>query len=252
MLSAIRWAMYKLAFVAALCAASAAHAQVAFTEVMHSPGGSDALWEWVEIVNAGSSPLDLDGWVIDDDEDGAIGGATGRANITASPENNTIVPAGGVAVLYPADELDFMPARFTSAWAAGIMLIGVDGLTSLSADDAIGLWPSRASYDADTIPDVTSGRRRTFASAIASFDSSAAPVPEDGHSIAWNGAGSPTSSENWVASVEHQLGAFASQQTSSENAQINSTADRGNPGLLPTGGAGASGPANYRNHVRAR
>jgi lamin tail-like protein len=239
MLSDIRKATYYFAFVGALSTTSAVPAQVLFTEVLHSPVGSDALWEWVEFVNAGSSPLDLDGWVFDDDDDGAIGGASGGANIAASSQNNTIVPAGGVAVLYPADELDFMPERFTSAWGSGITLIGVNGLTSLSQADAIGLWPSRASYDADTIPDVTVSPRRTFANAVASFDYSAAPVPENGHSVAWNGVGSPTNSENWVASVENQLGAFASQQTSIENSQINSTADRGNPGLLPTGAASA-------------
>lgn len=58
--------------------------------------------------------------MLDDDDDGAIGGAAGGANITASPENNTIVPAGGVAVLYAADQLDFMPERFTSAWALAL------------------------------------------------------------------------------------------------------------------------------------
>jgi hypothetical protein len=234
---ATRWIVGKFATVAALCAASAAHAQAVFTEVMHAPGGTDALWEWVEIFNTSGAPLDLDGWVFDDDDDGAIGGASGGANISASLGNNTIVPAGGVAVLYPADELDFMPARFTDAWGSGITLIGVNGLTQLGQADAIGLWPSRASYDADTIPDVTVSPRRTFSSAIASFDYTTAPVPEDGHSIAWNGIDSPTNSANWLASAENQLGAFRSQQTTNENAQINSTADRGNPGVLPGGPA---------------
>jgi hypothetical protein len=240
MVPAARWMLCKFVSAAVLFSASAAHAQILFTEIMHSPGGNDALWEWVEIVNTSGAPLDLDGWVFDDDDDGAIGGASGGANISASLENNTIVPASGVAVLYPADELDFMPERFTNAWGGEITLIGVDGFTSLSQSDAIGLWPSRASYDADAIPDVTVSPRRTFANAIATFNYSAAPVPEDGYSIAWNGAGSATNSANWLASVENQLGAFASEQTTNENTQINSTADRGNPGVLP-GGAASEG-----------
>jgi hypothetical protein len=239
MLSATRWALCRIVSAAAFFTASAAHAQLVFTEVMHSPGGNDALWEWVEIVNIGSAPVDLDGWVFDDDDDGAIGGAAGGANISASLGNNTIVPAGGVAVLYPADELNFMTERFTNAWGGNITLIGVDGLTSLSAADAIGLWPSRASYDADAIPDVMTSPRRTFAGASAAYDYSAAPVPEDGHTIAWNGIGSPNDAANWLPSVANQLGAFASQQTTTENSQINSTADRGNPGRLPAGAASA-------------
>jgi hypothetical protein len=239
MCSIIRSVIRRCVLAGTVFTTSAAHAQLVFTEVMHRPVGSDALWEWVEIVNTGSAPVDLDGWVFDDDDDGAIGGADGGANISSSLGNNTIVPAGGVAVLYSADELDFMPERFTNAWGAGITLIGVDGLTSLNAADAIGLWSSRASYDADEIPDVTTSPQRTFANASAAFDYSAAPVPEDGHSIAWNGIDSPTNSENWIVSVESQLGAFASQQTTIEDSQINSTADRGNPGLLPAGAASA-------------
>jgi Lamin Tail Domain len=227
----------RLLVLTALWTAGSAHAQVVFTEIMHNPGGSDALWEWVEIFNTTASPLDLDGWVFDDDDDGATGGAMGGPNITASPQNNTIVPAGGVAVLYPADELDFMPERFNNAWGEGITLIGVDGFTALSLADAVGLWPNRASYDGDAIPDAAGSPRRMFAGAVASIDYSAVPAAEVGHSIAWNGTGSATNTANWVASVVNEFQAFTSDETTIENAQINSTEDRGNPGVLPGGAA---------------
>jgi hypothetical protein len=220
--------------------ANITQAQIQFTEIMHGPGGNDALWEWVEIVNTSPAPVNLDGWLFDDDDDGAIGGAMGGANISASNGNNTIVPAGGVAVLYPADELEFMPERFNSAWGGGITLIGVDGFTSLSATDAIGLWPSRAGYDADAIPDATGSPRRTFAGAVAAFDYSSVAVPENGHSIAWNGMATSTNASNWIASEPgDEFGAFTSDATTIENAQINSTEDRGSPGILPGGGANA-------------
>jgi hypothetical protein len=182
-----------LGLVAAATWASAlAYGQVVFTEVMYEPGGTDALWEWVEIVNTSGSPVNFDGWVFDDDDDGAVGGAMGGPNIVASPNNNTVVPAGGVAVLYPGDELEFMASRFRDAWGSGITLIGVDGFTALSVGDAIGLWPSRASYNADAIPGATMSPRRTFASAAASFNYPIFDPVEVGHSTAWNGAGSPT------------------------------------------------------------
>jgi hypothetical protein len=199
--------------------------------------GQCPLWEWVEFRNTGSSPLNLDGWVFDDDDDGAIGGASGTANIVASPSNNTIVPAGGVAVLYPGDELAFMPERFRDAWGSGITLVGVNGLTALSTGDAIGLWPSRASYNADAIAGSTTSPRRTFNSAAASFNYSTLDPVDTGHSIAWNGTGTATDAANWVQSQEDELGAFASEQTTIDSAQINSTDDRGNPGLLPSGAA---------------
>ena len=79
---------------------------------MYNPGGSHALWEWIEVRNILAGPLNLDGWVLDDDDDAHFA----DANIDAA-NGNTIVPAGGLAVLYPGDELDFMPQRFLDAWA---------------------------------------------------------------------------------------------------------------------------------------
>src|SRR5262245_40974450 len=138
----------QIAFVA-LCMAKLGNAQVVITEIMHSPGGDDALWEWIEVLNTTNQPVNLHGWVFDDDDDSAHG----AANISsAGGTRNTIVPAGGVAVLYPGDELDFAPARFNNAWSGGVTLIGVDGFTDITGNDAIGLWPSYSAYTSDSIP----------------------------------------------------------------------------------------------------
>ena len=94
-------------------------AQLQFTEVMYEPGGDDALWEWVEIRNTSATAVDLNGWVFDDDDDNPVADEDG--NIKAA-NGNTIVPAGGVAVLYPGSDLGFMPQRFTDAWGSGINL----------------------------------------------------------------------------------------------------------------------------------
>jgi hypothetical protein len=218
--------------------ANTACGQVEFTEIMYRPGGNDSLWEWVEIRNTTGAPVNLEGWVFDDDDDPHLG----DANITAGNEGyNTMVPANGVAVLYPGDELQFMPQRFTDAWGSGFTLIPVRGFTSLlDAGDAIGLWSSHTAYLADTTGSMTSPRR-TFASAAASLDYSETngfPVAGNGRSIAWTGVGSSTVGVNWVESDEDDdYGSRLSEMTTIASAQINSTSDRGNPGAVPTGPA---------------
>jgi hypothetical protein len=214
--------------------ASTAHAQLIITEIMHSPGGDDALWEWIEVVNASSQSVNLHGWVFDDDDDPSIA----AANINAA-DGNTVIPAGGVAVLYPGDELDFTPERFNSAWGGGITLIGVNGFTSLTAGDAIGLWSSLSSYQSDTLPSTVSPRR-TFTHAVTSISySTGFPTAATGHSIAWTGGGTSTNGANWIQSEAGSQSAFASIETTTNGAPVNSIADRGNPGVLTNTAAAA-------------
>ena len=107
-----RWHCSLLFTLFSIGTAADSSAQVVITEIMHSPGGNDALWEWVEVLNTTGQPVDLNGWVFDDEDDPGLA----TANITsAGGTRNTIVPAGGVAVLYPGDELEFMPERFNAA-----------------------------------------------------------------------------------------------------------------------------------------
>ena len=142
--------------------ADVALAQLQFTEVMHSPIGDDNLWEWVEVRNTSTTSIDLDGWIFDDDDDVPVSTAA-VSNIKAA-NGNSVIAAGGVAVLYAGSNLGFDPTRFTNAWGAGITLIPVNSLTSLTDADAIGLWPDRASYDAD---DFGAGNpRRSFATRV--------------------------------------------------------------------------------------
>ena len=70
---------------------------VIITEIMYDSNSAQPQWEWVEIQNTTAGAIDLDGWVIDDDDDNGIEGSNISAGI-----GNTVVPAGGVAVLYNA------------------------------------------------------------------------------------------------------------------------------------------------------
>jgi hypothetical protein len=210
------------------------HAQLEFTEVMHSPIGDENRWEWVEVRNTSAVPINLDGWIFDDDDDVPISVAA-ASNIKAE-NGNTIVPANGVAVLYAGSNLDFMPSRYTNAWGSGITLIPVNSLTSLTDADAIGLWPNRAAYNAD---DLGAGMnpRRSFAHASVSLNyASGFPDVENGRSIAWNGTGSFANGANWVESEVGSGQAKLSTQTLLESTTINKP-DRANPGVVPAGAA---------------
>ncbi len=209
-----------------------ARAQLQFTEVMHSSLGDDNRWEWVEVRNASALAIDLDGWIFDDDDDVPVSVAA-VSNIKAT-NGNTIVPGLGVAVLYAGSNLDFMPARFTNAWGAGVNLIPVNSFTTLTDTDAIGLWPNRAAYDADDLG-MGMSPRRSFAHAVASLNyATGFPAVERGRSIAWSGTGSATNGANWVESQANVLQARSSAQTIITSTPINGL-DRGNPGVVPGG-----------------
>lgn len=214
-------------------------AQVVITEVMSDTGANENVWEWVELLNTSAAAVDLNGWVFDDDDDNSLNGA----NINNST-GSTIIPAGGVAVLYnaAASALNATPARFTNAWGGPITLIGVDpfGGGLANSGDAIGLWSTLSSYQADDLM-VTSGTRRTFNSAVTSLDFSPTagfPNAANGRSLAWNGVGSATDPTQWVVSIDGELGARTSSATTLNAGPVNNTSDRATPGVPPTGPAG--------------
>lgn len=226
------------AFAAVWWVAGTARAQIAITEIMVNPNGDDGPWEWVEILNTSAEPVDLNGWIFQDD-DGAPLAAPNMSNIQSTGGNTTIVPGHGVAVLYPGDALAFMPERFRAAWGAGITLIAVNTFGNGLANDgdALGLWKSFTDYTADALPG-TMSPRRTFGHAVASIDynvENGYPEVVSARSLAWNGAGTPLTAGNWVLSANGALGAHVSVQTTRPGAAINDIADRGTPGAAPPG-----------------
>ncbi|MGD9633517.1 MAG: lamin tail domain-containing protein [Pirellulales bacterium] len=208
------------------------NAQLEITEVMHTPLGNASLWEWVEVRNTSTSAIDLDGWIFDDDDDVPVS-ELNYVNIKAT-NGNTVIPAGGVAVLYAGSDLNYTPSRFTNAWGSGVTLIPVTNFTTLTATDAIGLWPNRTAYLADDLGE-GENPRRSFNHAAAWLDYQLEfPQAAAGHSIAYKGTGDYRDAGNWVQSRTGMLQASTSVATTLAGTALNGE-DRGNPGLVPGG-----------------
>lgn len=174
------------ALLAAFAAPLGAAAQLVVTEVMYDPASDESRWEWIEVRNTGAVAVDLDGYVID--RVGDRERTTATPNIQSQPllgdaliDNPTVLPAGGIAVLYNGPGLGYDPGRFLAAWPQtphGTTLIGVEGWSSNQLTNApkvsdyapslpamtVGLWPNEAAYHLDAADFGTPGspNRRVF------------------------------------------------------------------------------------------
>lgn len=113
------------------------------SEIMYNPASAEPDWEWIELYNPGTVDVNLAGYVIDDDD----GVALSAANIVAG-----IVPAGGTAVLFDADDID--ASDFTAAWGTGINLVAVSDWSLLGLNntgDRLGLWRNFGRYSGDEV-----------------------------------------------------------------------------------------------------
>jgi hypothetical protein len=189
------------------------------------------LWEWIEIRNTSAMAVNLNGWVVGD-----RASRYGSANINSSL-GNTIVPAGGAAVLYAASELAPNAAqRFADAWGNSINLIPTSVFPSLngSGGDRIGLWASHADYFVDDVSE-PNWTQAVFEIDYATSNGFPGVSGTGGPSIAWSGSGSIALGTNWERSEAEIAGAHNSNATFFPPTQINSSLDRGNPGLIPAG-----------------
>ena len=214
-----------------------AMAQLSFVEIMAN-SVDDESWEWVEVLNSGASAVDLNGYVIDD-----MNNAIAAPNVSSDLSANTTIPAGGVAVLFDGNGLDYSEQRFRSAWGldASVPLIGVTNPPKLNnGGDQIGLWSNFDNYTDDLGDNGAGGMEVVrFNNAAARIDFTGDfPSPND-ESIYWTGTGDITSAANWLPSADGVAGARVSTATFFESAQINSIEDLANPGVVPAGEASA-------------
>ncbi len=220
------------------------HAQLQVTELMSDPLNEDA-WEWIEVRNLGASPVNLDGYVID-----RIGDPSSTATtVNSANALNTMIPAGGVAVLYDGDLIgpgDYDDGAFRSAWglAPSVPLIALpsfgNALTN-NAGSAVGLWADATAYNADLADDGTGTIRvASFANAAFGLDfrtASGFPAMSNGVSASWSGVGNYQDGANWSASQAGVGGAVTSVAVNLPGSALNSTSDTANPGRVPAGPA---------------
>ena len=91
---------------------------VIITEIMYDPAGAEQSTEWIEIVNRGTSDVDLSGWKIDDED---------KQNWGAIADGSILAP-GEIAVLYNRFFGLISEATFRTDWAVpqSAKLFGVD------------------------------------------------------------------------------------------------------------------------------
>ncbi len=137
-----------------------AHAALQVTEVMYDPLDEN-VWEWIEVYNPDGVPIDLHGAFGDRLGDPRILSGEPRS-IDNTKAFNTVIPAGGKAVLYdaslPLNGTDSEDLVFRLAWdpnnAIGtVPLIGVDFFPTLTnGGSSIGFWEDYDAYSMDLTP----------------------------------------------------------------------------------------------------
>ena len=225
---------FSVVLVSLFLFAGSVDAQLRITEVMVD-SVDDNNWEWIEIQNTSGTPLDLNGFVFDDDDNVSLV----SPNIRTEVAGNTVVPANGVAILYRGTALGFDNARFRSAWSLdeSTPVIGIENAPGINNDgDAIGLWANINAYNQDLVENADGNLEvGQFSNAIAALNlENEFPIVKDA-SVYYSGTGDITIGSNWATSMNGENGATTSVATFFDSAQINSTDDVANPGLIPNG-----------------
>ena len=221
---------------------SSAQAQLQVTEIMSNPlSPNDNAWEWIEVRNTGATPIDLNGY---------IAGRLGDSQFVTPAVNsqlatNTIIPAGGVAVLYDADLTgagDYNDGLFRTAWglAPTVPLVATRGFAlglTNSGGSSIGFWQDAFAYNQDVADDGNGTLRiNQFTNAAFSIDFRTAnnfPAVSEGTSIRWNGNGDYQDGASWGATTSGTTSVAATLPGAT-----NSSEDIANPGVFPSGTPG--------------
>lgn len=246
---------------------SAGIAQLVVSEVMYDSGADESRWEWFEVRNMGPAAVDLDGYLVD--RVGDRSRSSPNPNITSAPfyegevvANSTVLPSGGLAILYPGPELGYDPERFRAAWPgipAGTTFIGVEGWSSNRLTNSpqpsdyapslpamtVGLWADELAYQLDTADfgTPTAPNRRVFRTEHAALafgydDNPPWPDTQGNRSLLFYD-GDPFLPENWTRTNAPWGNAYESQATYLPE-PIN-LPEFGSPGVGPSGEAFTQG-----------
>jgi hypothetical protein len=133
-------------FLSAFLLAGASTAGVVINEVMFNPSatlGTDNLYEWAEIYNDGSSPVDISGWILTDLDTGS----------------GCIVPAGTTLAGYSYLVFARSSADFVSHYGTGVPVVAWTGSwgsgLSNDADDVVIMDSDSVTIDQITYDDST-------------------------------------------------------------------------------------------------
>lgn len=223
---------------------SSAQAQLQITEIMSNTlSPDDNAWEWIEVRNTGATPIDLNGY---------IAGRLGDTQFVTPAVNsqlaaNTVIPAGGVAVLYDADLTgsspgDYNDSLFRTAWglAPTVPVVATRGFAlglTNSGGSSIGFWQDASLYNQDVADDGMGELRISqFTNAAFSIDfrtTNNFPAVSEGTSIRWSGNGGYQDGTQWGPTTSGTTSVPATLV-----GDVNSPEDIGNPGVFPSGTPG--------------
>lgn len=160
-----------------------------FNEVCYDPDGTDADKEWIEVMNTGQDPVDLEGWLLD-----CNGPNLSLPAISLGPGQVAVIHCNATEAQLPmGNECWFMAASlnnthgFLGLWRSGSQTVGelVDyveyGATGHSWEGMAieaGIWPLGA-----YLPDVEQGhslRHRGLGVGPAAWQDDAEPEPGQG------------------------------------------------------------------------
>lgn len=175
-----------------LLAALPAAAGVVVNEIMFNPStalGDDNNYEWVEIFNNGSSPVDISGWTLTDLDSGS----------GCIVPGGTSIPASGYLV-FARDA-----ASFTSHYGGSVPMVAWTGSwgsgLSNTADEVVLLNASSTTIDSLSYDDSTDW------GSDYGDDNTYADCDGDGASLERsNPSGSSTDPDNWNSSTDEASG----------------------------------------------
>jgi hypothetical protein len=175
-----------------ILAAGVASSGVVVNEVMFNPSqalGSDNSYEWVEIFNNGSAPVDVSGWTLTDLDTGS----------------GCIVPAGTTMAAYSYLVFARSDTDFISHYGSGVPLVTWTGSwgsgLSNDADDVVLLNAGSAVVDSVSYDDTTAwGSDYGDANSAADCDGDGSSLERIGPS------GESNNPDNWESSVDEDSG----------------------------------------------